>query len=421
MNNKKAKFPFFFGSTVVLGCVLGMMGSVGGMLFSTMGVFVKPLTDAFGWGRGDIYVGLSYLTAGIIVGILTTGPLLDRFGSRRVLIVSVTISFLVVMLGPSFISSLFYFYLILFLAAVAGGPTNTVAYARVIANWFDKRRGFFIGINASGMGLGFAVVPIIVDMAIKDRSWQAGYYSLGIVMLVVVLPALIYLVIDRPEDVGLQVDDGTSVKAKSSDTIQEDTSLSLKEALKTASFWLMLPIVCIVAASLYGTSTQLIPMLTDRGVDSSLAVMVVSTMGLSVACARIVVGILLDHFFAPRLAMVVFSFSMLGIILILYSDYLPLYFLAAVFLGFGIGAEGDLMAFLVSRYYGLRHFGAIFSCVFSAYMLGTGLGPFIFGRSFDLHGDYSFILNVGIVAMLLAIFLCAFLAPYNKYKQSVSS
>ena len=421
MNNKKAKFPFFFGSTVVLGCVLGMMGSVGGMLFSTMGVFVKPLTDAFGWGRGDIYVGLSYLTAGIIVGILTTGPLLDRFGSRRVLIVSVTISFLVVMLGPSFISSLFYFYLILFLAAVAGGPTNTVAYARVIANWFDKRRGFFIGINASGMGLGFAVVPIIVDMAIKDRSWQAGYYSLGIVMLVVVIPALIYLVIDRPEDVGLQVDDGTSVKAKSSDTIQEDTSLSLKEALKTASFWLMLPIVCIVAASLYGTSTQLIPMLTDRGVDSSLAVMVVSTMGLSVACARIVVGILLDHFFAPRLAMVVFSFSMLGIILILYSDYLPLYFLAAVFLGFGIGAEGDLMAFLVSRYYGLRHFGAIFSCVFSAYMLGTGLGPFIFGRSFDLHGDYSFILNVGIMAMLLAIFLCAFLAPYNKYKQTVSS
>ena len=182
------------------------MGSTGAILFSSMGVLIKPLSEAFGWSRGDISFGATCLTMGIIFGMLTTGHFIDKYGSRRILIISVIISIAVVMIGPQFVSTLPLFYLMLILGAILGGPTNTVGYVRVISCWFDQRRGLFIGIIAAGMGLGFTGVPLLTDFAVSQGGWKAGYYALGFVMLFMVLPALIFLVKDYPEDIGLHPD-----------------------------------------------------------------------------------------------------------------------------------------------------------------------------------------------------------------------
>ena len=100
MATSKKQFPLFFGSTVVLGCFLGMMGSSGSMLFTSMGVLIKPLSEEFGWARDEISYGATLITFGIIIGLLTSGFLIDRFGARRVLIISVILSIIVVATGP---------------------------------------------------------------------------------------------------------------------------------------------------------------------------------------------------------------------------------------------------------------------------------------------------------------------------------
>lgn len=411
----KPQFPFFFGSTVVLGCFIGMMGSTGAMLFTSIGVLVSPLNAEFGWSRGDISFAASIVTMGIIIGLLTSGPLIDKFGARRVLIVSVILSIIVVSTGPLYISSLTLFYTMLILAAIVGGPTNTVGYARVIASWFDRRRGLFIGINACGMGLGFALAPVITDIAVNAQGWKASYVCLGVLMLVVVLPSVIFLVIDKPEDVGLQVDGDDLDHSENVSRSNSHASLDLKQAMRTPAFWLLLYIVAAIAFALQGTLIHLVPLLIDRGIDASTAALVASSIGLSMAGARLIVGYLLDHMFAPRLAMIVFSLATLSIVIILFTDSLPLYFLAAVFIGFGLGAEGDLMAYMVSRYFGMRNFALIFSCIFSFYMLGTGMGPALFGQAFDLHGNYIQIHYISIALMISAIILLVFLAPYDQY------
>ena len=148
MTNTNKRFPLFFGSTVVLGCFFGMMGSGGAMLFTSLGVLINPLALEFGWGRDEISYAATLTTFGIIIGLLTSGFLIDRFGARRVLIVSVVLSIVVVATGPLYVSTLPLFYTMLIVAAIVGGPTNTSGYARVIASWFDRRRGLFIGINA---------------------------------------------------------------------------------------------------------------------------------------------------------------------------------------------------------------------------------------------------------------------------------
>lgn len=412
---KPKQFPLFFGSTVVLGCFLGMMCSNGAMMFTSMGVLVKPLTEEFGWSRGDVSFGATLVTVGIIIGLLTTGPLIDRFGARRVLLVCVSLSCVIVAAGPFLISSLAAFYCFLVLAAIAGGPTNTSGYARVVACWYDRRRGLFIGINACGMGLGFAVAPLVTDFAVRHWNWQAGYVSIALLMAIIAIPSLVFLVIDKPSDVGLQVDGDEHDHTTESPADPEQGSLSLKEAMATPTFWLLLYIVATLAFALQGTLIHLVPLLIDRGIEPSTAALVASTVGLSMVAARLVVGFALDYMFAPRLAMIVFSLAGMSIVLILFTNYLPLYFLAAILVGFGIGAEGDLMAYMVSRYFGMRSFALIFSVIFSFYILGTGTGPAVFGYLYDSQGNYEFIQYVSLGLMVSAIVLFVFLAPYDRY------
>jgi MFS family permease len=415
MTSPKPEFPLFFGSTVVLGCFIGMMGSTGAMLFSSMGVLIKPLSEAFGWSRGDISFGATCLTMGIIVGMLTTGHLIDKYGSRRILIISVIISIAVVMIGPQFVSTLPLFYLMLILGAILGGPTNTVGYVRIVSCWFDQRRGLFIGLIAAGMGLGFTGVPLLTDFAVNQGGWKAGYYALGFVMLFLVLPALVFLIKDYPEDIGSHPD-GIDISAeKRAAVLDENSSLSLLEAMKTPTFCLLVIIIGSAAFAMMGILTQLVPMLIDKGIDSSMAARVAASTGFGMAAARLIVGFLLDKVFAPRLGMIVFAFAIIGVLIITYSHYLPLYFFAALLVGFGLGTEADLMAYMVSRYYGMRNYALIFSWLFSSYMIGTGFGPFIYGRSFDIHGDYSLMLNISIGLLVLSIILLAFLAPYDRY------
>ena len=415
MATTKKQFPLFFGSTVVLGCFLGMMGSSGSMLFTSIGVLIKPLSEEFGWARDQISYGATLITFGIIIGLLTSGFLIDRFGARRVLIVSVLMSIIVVATGPLYVSSLPLFYTMLVLASIVGGPTNTSGYARVIASWFDRRRGLFIGINACGMGLGFAVAPFITDMAVTAAGWKAGYYAIALFMFLVALPSVLFLVIDKPRDVGLEVDGVEKAGPEGDESAIDEPSLSLKQAASTGTFWLMIYIVAVLAFALQGTLIHLVPLLIDRGIESSTAALVASSVGLSMGVARMIVGYFLDHVFAPRLAMVVFSLASMSIMLIVFTDYLPLYFLAAVLIGFGLGAEGDLMAYMVSRYFGMRNFAAIFSSVFSFYILGTGAGPAMFGRSFVEHGNYLQIHFISFGLMISAIILFAFLAPYDRH------
>ena len=408
-------FRFFFGSSIALACFVGMIGNTGVILFAGTGVLIKPLTEAFGWSRGDVSLAMTLLTVGIALGVLLSGRLIDRYGARRVLCTAIALSILVILTGPIYAVTLPLFYTMMILAALLGAPTNTIGYARVVSNWFDKRRGLFIGINSAGAGLGFTLAPLVCNWALGIGGWRAGYISLGLFLLFIVFPTVYFLLIDKPQDVGL-LPDGTAQNAPDQQQAEETSAyLSLGEAVKTRVFWLMIIIIACIAFCLNGLFSQLAALLTDRGVDMNTAALVVSTMGISMAVARVVVGYTIDKLFAPMVALVVFLLVLTGILLLIYGQHLSLYFIAAILMGIGIGTESDLMVFLTGRYFGLRNFGAIFSWVFIAHMTGTSLGPYIMGRSFDIHGNYIPILQVCLGLLALATVLFAFLGRYDQY------
>jgi len=103
----------------------------------------------------------------------------------------------------------------------------------------------------------------------------------------------------------------------------------------------------------------------------------------------------------------------LGIVLLRAAAGTPLVFLAVFLIGLGMGAEVDIIAYLTSRYFGLRAFGEIYGYAFASYTLAGAVGPWLMGLGFDRSGSYGFILVGSLLATLLAAILMSRLGPYR--------
>ena len=130
---------------------------------------------------------------------------------------------------------------------------------------------------------------------------------------------------------------------------------------------------------------------------------------------RVGAGYLLDRFFASAVAVCFFCGAALGFILLWSGVTGSLAFAAAFLVGLGMGAEGDIIAYLVSRYFGLRAFGEIYGYAFAAFTLGGVVGPLLMGVGFDRTGSYSLVLSAFVVAALIAAALMTRLGPYRTW------
>jgi MFS family permease len=165
---------------------------------------------------------------------------------------------------------------------------------------------------------------------------------------------------------------------------------------------------------LHGLIPHLVPMLQGRGLDAATAAGVASIFGLASFGGRVLIGSLVDHFDARRIAMIFIFLSGAGVSLLAADLPLWAFYAAAFLLGGTLGAETDLLAFLVSRYFGLRCFAQLFGVMFGVVMIGMAMGPLAFGAVFDATGSYHAILALGAPICFLAIILILFLRAYPR-------
>jgi MFS family permease len=184
-------------------------------------------------------------------------------------------------------------------------------------------------------------------------------------------------------------------------------------AWHTQTFWLMVSAFFLVGASVPGCLVHMAAMLTDRGISVQMAALGSSLMGAAVLTGRVGTGYLLDRFFAPCLAAVFFGGAAAGIGLLWTGGATGVAFVGAFLVGLGMGAEVDIIAFLISRYFGLRSFGKIYGSVFGAYVLAGALGPLLMGAGFDLTGSYSAPLVALFALTVIAAVLMTRLGPYR--------
>jgi len=384
--------PRYVGWRVLAAAVVGMALSPGPLFWGSLGIFVAPLQSEFGWNRAAIMFALLGVTIVSIPAMPLVGRLIDKWGVRRVLLPSIMCLALLLASVPLVVVSLFTLYAVFFTAGFLTVGTQSVSYVRVISAWFDRRRGLAIGITASGLGLGYAVVPGVVQWATEMSGWRAGYLVLAALVLFISLPLMALFIRDEPAAQG----SGSLTRAPPVD------GLSLAAAMRTREFWLIAIGICIVATVFNAMLPSMVPLLTDRGTPTRDAVLAVSVMGIAMTISRVLVGYLIDVIFAPLVAFVVFALAAGGIAILALGASAQMAIVAAFLIGVGFGAETDLMGFLVSRYFGLRAFGQIYGLMLSAFLIGTGLGPYLLNLANDLHGSYNLALWIGGAMGLLA-------------------
>ena len=198
-----------------------------------------------------------------------------------------------------------------------------------------------------------------------------------------------------------------------------EDGLSFQAALRTRRFWLLCAALFLASGASTGMSTNLVPLLVDRGFAAPQAANMAATFGLAVIAGRIVTGVLIDRFWAPGL---VCWFIVPAAIATWFIANQPVGFGTALLLiaivGLATGAEGDLLSYLVTRYFGMREYGRIFAAVFVVFIAAIAIAAPLFGRSYDLYGSYSGSMTVAAAAWLVCGALLLTLGRYPVWRDA---
>ena len=393
---------------VVLGALLGLTVGNGPIMQFTFGVLIQPLSEAFGADRGTVSTAL---LAGLVATGLATplmGRLMDRYGVRRVALPAIALFGLGMALTGWLATSPAMLVLMYGLTGLFAAGQTPMPYSKAIAALFDRRRGLALGIATAGVGLGTILMPMLAQRLVVAWGWRGAYLGLGAVTLLVALPAMAGLVTARQAGPA-----GPAPLAPvGSPPAADRPGLTAARAPSPRVPWSMAPASFAVAMAASGVIAHVVPLMVDRGIPASTAVGAISAAGLALLAGRLLAGWMLDRFHGPHVTMVFFSLPLMGIALLLVSKEPALGVPAAVLVGLGLGAEVDLIAFLQSRYLGLRAFGEIYGYLFAIFMLGSGLGPFLMGLCFRLTHSYEPALALLAAGLALACFLTARLGPY---------
>ena len=409
----------FYGWWVVVTAGIGSFMSYGPIIAFTFGVFIKPLSEEFGWSRTDISLGFS-LSLFMLSGMAPIfGRLVDRFGARKVIIPSVFIFGLGVTSLAFLSASLWHFYAVYVLLGIVSVGAATLPYLTVVSQWFDKQRGLALGLAMIGVGLGTFLMPALAQSLIDSVGWRSAYVVLGLMVIGVTIPVVGLFLKETPELMGLSPDGVEQTYIKATQPHSEALGMSSHEAWHAITFWFIFTAFFLMSVSVHGCLIHLVPMLTDRGLSDQSAALATSFLGGALLLGRVGAGYLLDRFTASSVAMGFLAGAALGVFLLWSEAIGGLAFAAAILVGLGVGAETDLMPYVVSRYFGLRAFGEILGWVLMAWGLGGVVGPFLMGVGFDSTGSYSVVLAAFIGATVIAAGLMAQLGPYRFWEHAV--
>lgn len=387
--------------------------------FQGFQAFFLPILNEFGWSRAFVSgaLALRQMEAGIMTPVL--GFLVDRLGPRRVIASGIGIagSGLVLL---SFINSELTFYLAFFVAASGmSGASHGVAWPTVVANWFRRKRGRALGLTFLGPVFGGPLLVFVVLLE-ETLGWRQALLVLGVMVWLVGLP-LAMVARSRPEDYGM-LPDGDAPPPQVAGAragppsvgrpaTGSDVGMSLPQALRSRTFWLVSLITAVQGLGVIGVNTHLLPFLQDVGFEPKAGALGVGLVFFLSGVGRIGAGVLADYLDARKVlagTMLVQAFSY-GYMLVMGPTLLDMALFAFCY-GAGFGSFIPLRPLMVRAIFGSRAFSSINGLIQGLSILPGVVGPVVMGALFDGLGTYAPALVVFAVLDVLALPLC-FMLP----------
>ena len=386
------KLPFHYGWVVVIASTLVMF--INTSLFMTFGVFLGPISQSTGWSRGDVsgVYAIHWIVGA--VAVFGVGWFIDRFGSRRALVLG---SFLVaVSLALAGFSNALW-QLNLFYGILFGiGRSNLLVPIQVtIGLWFHRRLGLAMGITNLSLALGPLLMSPVWRYLINAVGWGNTFVLVGIASGVL-MAVLSWFIPNQPRDVGLEPygkGDGVSIPKTRPDHnppyYREDQSDFFRYAVRTQPFMLLILIHFLGCASHSIPLTHVVAMATDAGITPITAATVLSMLSGFSLVSNFGSSVFTDKAGGKKALVFVMLLQAVGVLILLGARDLWTFYLFTLIFGLGYGGEMVIFPVINRQYYGTAPIGRIYS----AQMVGAGLGmaggSYLGGLLFDMTGNYN--------------------------------
>ena len=362
---------------------------------TTFSVFVKPMTEEFGWTRTQFSIGVSIgsLLAGILV--LGLGRLIDLRGPKYVILGGVA-TLVVCLTLLSQVSALWQLWVLFAVSRALSSATLDLSSTVLVANWFIQQRGRAMGLASLGRRAAIALLPLIGQAIIVAFGWRAGWVGVaGIVAVVGILPTAL-LVRRRPEDMGLRPDGAAPANPAPAESasgqprvLRQDVSWTLQEALRTPAFWLLMGVGC--ASFFVGGSVNLhqVAYMIDMGLSPTVAVTSLSLYALAGAAGTLFWGWLADRLPVRYCFAMDLAWAAIGVSFLHVATSESMAYLYAVVYGIGFGGIIPLTATAWADYFGRKSLGSVRSVAMTAQMVSNAIGPLFAAFVYDSSGSYQ--------------------------------
>jgi MFS family permease len=397
-----------------------------GVNFYGFGVFFNPMREEFGWSRAATagVFSLSRLEGAPLGPII--GWLIDRIGSRRMIVTGLAVTGLG-FVSMYFIQSLWMFYLIYGVFIATGFSMGFFqAPQAMIANWFFRKRARALSYLAVGAGLGGATLVPAMGAFMGMAGWRWTAVAVGVLMWTVGIP-LALLLRHRPEDMG-QVPDGLpprgEVRAADGPRLAPSTSaeeaavaegqeveFTVGQVLRTSTFWTLVLAMAFRSSILSSIVVHQIAHLQDIGIARHTAE---TMLGLMIAVSipgRLFFGWLGDRVSKQHLLAFSSVLQGLGILILANATGLAYVWPFLLFYGFGYGGAIPLTQALRADLFGRKVFATVGGLIMPFTTVGGVIAPIFAGYVYDVTDSYRIAFYTFVVLILLSGLTFLFVRP----------
>ena len=380
-------------------------------------VFIASLQEEFGWNMTQISISAALF--GITMGLSNpvVGNFFGRFGARKTMLVAAIVSVLT-LLAYAGLQNLVMLYVIALFSGFGVAGTTILPAQTLVVNWFDRFRGRAMGLTMLGIGAGGFLLPPFYELMIRLVGWRLAWVAGAAMLAGIVVPLIVIVVRTWPSDLGLRVDGANAGDLSDSAPAPPVTGLSVKSAVATSAFWLLLIIYLLQLIGVSAMNFHFVPFATQElGFDPRVAAFYYGlTVGFSII-GRLLFGWLADRF--PPALLLALSFALMALgatlieILLVHLELRDarLLGLYALPFGVGIGANFVTMPVLVGRCFVQLHFSRIMGFLMSGFAVGIVIGIPGAGFVFDRTGSYEWVFIGCGSGLLLAMALCVLVRP----------
>ncbi len=397
------KKAIFAGWWQVAICMLTQAAATG-TIVTCFSVIAAPLAKEFGASRGGL--GL-VMTLTLLIGALINpllGAAMDRHSIRKIMLgggAALAAGYLALSFATSMTGVFVTFGLLLAFANVSLGP---LSYSTLLPRWFVARRARAFGLTVAGYAIGGLFLPPLFAWMIDSFGWRSTVRSFAAFVVLVLIPLIAWLVIDRPSAVGLYPDGDAQPSAARTGAVLEPAP-STGALLRDMNFWVITICICLVLLGSAGLLSNMVPLALSRGFAAKQGALFLTCFSAGSLTSKVLYmcfGDRLNHRAGLAAGLLFFTVSS-GCFL--RGHTFSMLLVASFVFGMGVGVSLPLWSYLTARVFGTAHVGRVFGLMNVVTMPFSLLAPPMMGAIFDRTGAYDdgFILYVclGLAALFM--------------------